>query len=131
MKYLNSAIKWRWLSTMHVFSQDNLKIENGSKKSYAIIPKSAKFVNVFLHKWFPIYGIYCDMGHNQVLATLLLSTVLAYTVQKKLWLFYVFWQIDKFSCLVYFVCRKVSWAQLLKFQLHNTSIVPWPKVLII
>ena len=27
--------------------QDNEKIENGSKKTFAIIPKSAKFVNVF------------------------------------------------------------------------------------
>ena len=28
---------------MHVFSQNNYKIENGSKKTFTIIPKSAKF----------------------------------------------------------------------------------------
>ena len=38
------------VSTMHVFSQNNQKIENGSKKTFVIIPKSAKFVNVFLRE---------------------------------------------------------------------------------
>ena len=32
---------------MHVFSQNNDKTENGSKKTYTIIPISAKFANVF------------------------------------------------------------------------------------
>ena len=31
---------------MHVFSQNNYKIENGGKKTFAIIPKSAKSANV-------------------------------------------------------------------------------------
>ena len=35
---------------MHVFSQNNYKIENGSKETFAIIPKFAKFVNVFFHE---------------------------------------------------------------------------------
>ena len=42
---------------MYVFSQDNYKIENGNKKTFASIPKSAKFANVFFHQGFPIYGI--------------------------------------------------------------------------
>ena len=32
------------------FSQNNYKIENGGKKTIAIIPKSAKFVNVFFRE---------------------------------------------------------------------------------
>ena len=35
---------------MHDFSQDNLKIENGIKKTFTIIPKPAKFANVFFHE---------------------------------------------------------------------------------
>ena len=35
---------------MHVFSQNNYKVENGSKKTFAIIPKSAKFANVFFRE---------------------------------------------------------------------------------
>ena len=50
LKLLNSAIKWWWLSTTHVCSQNNYKIENGSKKTFTIIPKSVKFVNVFFHE---------------------------------------------------------------------------------
>ena len=32
------------------FSQNNCKIENDSKKTFAIIPKSAKFANVFFRE---------------------------------------------------------------------------------
>ena len=35
---------------MHIFNQDNYKIENGSKKTFKIIPKSSKIVNVFFHE---------------------------------------------------------------------------------
>ena len=42
---------------MHIFSQNNYKIENGGKKTFVIIPKSAKFTNVFFREWFPIYGM--------------------------------------------------------------------------
>ena len=49
LKYSINAIKWRWLMIMHVFSQDKWKIENGSKKTFAIIPKFTKFANVFFH----------------------------------------------------------------------------------
>ena len=41
-----------WSSTMHVFSQNNYKIQNGSKKIFTIIPKSAKFVNDFQYMVF-------------------------------------------------------------------------------
>ena len=44
---------------MHVFSQNNYKIENGSKETFVIIPKSTKFVNVFFRERFPIYGSPC------------------------------------------------------------------------
>ena len=33
---------------MQVFSHNNNEIENGSKKTFAIIPKSAKFANVLI-----------------------------------------------------------------------------------
>ena len=32
------------------FSHDNYKIENGSKKTFAIIPKSTKIANIFFHE---------------------------------------------------------------------------------
>ena len=35
---------------MHVFSENNYKIENGKKKTFAIIPKSTKFVNVLFRE---------------------------------------------------------------------------------
>ena len=35
---------------MHVFSQNNYKIENGGKKTFAIVPKSTKFANVFFRE---------------------------------------------------------------------------------
>ena len=33
-----------------LFSQNNYKIENGSKKTFRIIPKSAKVANVFFRE---------------------------------------------------------------------------------
>ena len=33
-----------------LFSQNNYKIENGSKKTFTIIPKSAKVANVFFRE---------------------------------------------------------------------------------
>ena len=33
-----------------LFSQNNYKIENSSKKTFTIIPKSAKVANVFFHE---------------------------------------------------------------------------------
>ena len=57
LKLLNSAIKWWRLLTTYICSQNNYKIENGSKKTFTIIPKSVKFVNVFFHEWYPIYSI--------------------------------------------------------------------------
>ena len=81
MKYLNSAIKWRWLSTMHIFSQNNQKIGNGSKKTFMIIPKSTKIANVFFHEWFPIYGV-CMRG--RLLCIHIHMYVCTYTC--KLWL---------------------------------------------
>ena len=44
---------------MHIFSQNNY--ENGSKKTFAIISKSAKFVKVFFRERFPVYGITLGM----------------------------------------------------------------------
>ena len=39
------------------FSQDKWKIENGSKKTFAIITKSAKIANVVFREWFPMYTV--------------------------------------------------------------------------
>ena len=51
---------------MHVFSHDKYKIENGSKKTFAIIPKSAKFT-----KWFSSMNDSQYMVINKVLGWLL------------------------------------------------------------
>ena len=74
LKYVNSAIKWRWLSTMHVISQNNYKIENGSKKTFAIIPKSAKMIPNIWYIDTPITCIVASLIATVVVPSALRST---------------------------------------------------------